>query len=100
MKDITNYLEKPQVDVMLEGAAACNMRDYLIIEILWRTGIRVDELLHIRPCDLEHHTNMVRVVKAKGNKQRRVPLAAKTLAQLGAYIDINAIDDEEPIFLI
>ena len=100
MKDITNYLEQPQVDIMSEAAATCNTRDYLIIQILWRTGIRVDELLHIRPCDLEHHTKMVRVVKAKGNKQRRVPLAAQTLAQLGAYVDIHAIGDEAPIFPI
>ena len=72
MKDITNYLEKPRVDVMLE-AAACSTRDYLLIRILRRGGIRVDELLHIRPVDLEHYTNTVRIVKAKGNKQRRVP---------------------------
>ena len=48
MKDITNYLEKPQVDVLLEAAASCSTRDDPIIRILWRTGIRVDELLHIR----------------------------------------------------
>lgn len=100
MKDITNYLEKPQVDVMLEAAATYNIRDYLIIQLLWRTGIRVDELLHIRPCDLEYHTNMVRIVKAKGNKQRRVPLAAETLEQLQAYIDANNIGEEEPLFPI
>jgi len=43
MKDITNYLEKPHVDVMLEAAASCSTRDYLIITLLWRTGIRVNE---------------------------------------------------------
>ena len=56
MKDITNYLEKPQVDVMLEAAASCSTRDYLIITVLWRTGIRVNELLNIRQVDLEYHT--------------------------------------------
>jgi site-specific recombinase XerD len=100
MKDITNYLEQAQVDLISEYAAAANTRDYLIIQLLWRTGIRVDELLHIRPADLEHHTNMVRIVKAKGNKQRRVPLAASTLAQLQAYIEANNIAEEEPLFPI
>ena len=47
-----------------------------------RTGMRVNEPLHIRPVDLEHHTNVVRIVKAKGGKQRRVPLDLGTLAQL------------------
>jgi site-specific recombinase XerD len=100
MKDITNYLEQAQVDIMSEYAATCNIRDYLIIQILWRTGIRVDELLHIRPVDLEHHTSKVRIVKVKGNKQRRVTLAAKTLVQLQAYIDDNEIAAEAPIFPI
>jgi len=100
MKDITNYLEKPQVDVMLEAAAACSTRDYLLIRILWRTGIWVDELLHIRPVDLEHHTNMVRIVKANSSKQRRVHLDPRTLAQLQAYVDANAILSEAPLFPI
>jgi integrase/recombinase XerD len=43
---------------------------------------------------------MVRILKAKGNKQRRVPLAAKTLVQLLAYIDDNEIAAEAPIFPI
>jgi len=36
MKDITNYLEKNQVDIMLEAAATSSTRDYLIIRMLWR----------------------------------------------------------------
>jgi len=100
MKDITNYLEQAQVDIISEYAATCNIRDYLIIQLLWRTGIRVDELLHIRPIDLEHHTSMVRIIKAKGGKQRRVPLSAETLVQLQAYIDTHKIANEDPIFPI
>jgi integrase/recombinase XerD len=101
MKDITDYLEKPQVDVMLKAATTTgNIRDYLIMQLLWRTGIRVNELLNIRPCDLEYHTNMVRIVKAKGDKQRRVPLDPETLAQLQAYIEANKIPGEAPIFPI
>jgi site-specific recombinase XerD len=68
---------------MLEAAATCNTRDYLITWLLWRTDITVDEPLYIRPCDLEYHTNMVRIVKAKGEKQRRVPLDPETLTSCG-----------------
>jgi integrase/recombinase XerD len=77
-----------------------SMRGYLIIRPLWRTGIRVNELLNIRPCDLEQHTNMVRILKAKGNKQRRVPLDPGTLTQLHSYIDATAIPPEASIFSI
>ena len=65
-----------------------------------RTDIRVNELLHIRPCDLEYHTNRVRILKAKGDKQRRVPLKAGPLAELQAYIKANNIGEEAPIFPI
>ncbi len=98
MKDITNYLEKSQVDAMLEAAAACNIRDYLIIRMLRRTGVRVDELLHIRPRDIERRNKVVNIVKAKGGKQRRVPLDSETLTLLSAYITTGGIDDEAPIF--
>jgi integrase/recombinase XerD len=43
---------------------------------------------------------MVRIEKAKGGKQRRVPLDALTLAKLQAYIDANAIAPEAPLFPI
>ncbi|MGB9370642.1 MAG: hypothetical protein WCB79_01705 [Halobacteriota archaeon] len=39
MKDITNYLEKPQVDVMLKAAATSSTRDYLVITFTDVVGI-------------------------------------------------------------
>ncbi|MFZ0011696.1 MAG: tyrosine-type recombinase/integrase [Halobacteriota archaeon] len=51
--------------------------------------------------DLEYHTGMVRILKAKGNKQRRLPLDdPETLAQPQAYIEANAIPAEAPLFPI
>ncbi|MGB8311563.1 MAG: tyrosine-type recombinase/integrase [Halobacteriota archaeon] len=55
MKDITDYLEKEQVDCMMAAAKTCNFRDYLMLRTLWRTGCRVSELLSIKPSDLESH---------------------------------------------
>ncbi len=86
MKDITNYLKKPHVDAMLDAAARCSIRDYLMLRVLWRTGIRVNELRHIRPTDIEAHNLIVNVTKAKGGKQRRVPLDVITITHLREYI--------------
>ena len=44
--------------------------------------------------------NMIRILKAKGNKQRRVPLDPTTLTQLHAYIEANNIPGDAPIFPI
>jgi len=91
MKDITDYLEKEQVDCMMAAAKTCNFRDYLMLRTLWRTGCRVSELLSIKPSDLKTHNQVVNITKAKGNKQRRVLLDDETLKLLSNYISIQNI---------
>ncbi len=98
MKNIENYLEKEKVDILLATAKACNFRDYLMFRILWRTGLRVSELLSIRPQDLEAHNQVINITKAKGNKQRRVMLDTETFALLLDYISTNNIPMSRPIF--
>jgi site-specific recombinase XerD len=49
VKNIEDYLEKEKVAALLEHARICNLRDYLMLQILWRTGIRISDLLSIRP---------------------------------------------------
>ena len=100
MKDIENYLEKDKVDVLLAYAKACSSRDYLMLRILWRTGVRVSELLSIRPHDLEPHNQVVNITKAKGNKQRRVMLDQETLALLSEYISTHNIQEFQPVFTL
>jgi integrase len=41
VKNITDYLEREQVDAILDAAKITNFRDYLLIRVLWRTGVRV-----------------------------------------------------------
>lgn len=50
------------------------LRDYLPLKVLRRAGKRVSELLNIRPRDAEAHNQVVNIVKAKGEEQRRVLL--------------------------
>src|SRR5450759_3422217 len=45
-----------------------------MLRVLWRTGVRVNELLTITPRDVERNNNVINVTKAKGGKQRRVHL--------------------------
>ncbi|RIJ36712.1 tyrosine-type recombinase/integrase [Pontibacter oryzae] len=59
-------------------------RDRLILEFLYGTGIRLAELIHIEPSDLELRAKTVRVL-GKGNKERIVPLNDSLLQALDAY---------------
>lgn len=60
------------------------LRDQLILEMLYGTGIRLSELLGIAPDDLSLSARTVRVT-GKGNKQRLVPLNPALLAVLERY---------------
>src|SRR5450756_1758945 len=98
VKDITDYLEKEQVDTVLEAAHQCSARDYLMLRVLWRTGVRVNELLTITPRDIESNNSVVNITKAKGGKQRRVHLDAETIKMLSEYVSAQQLRDDRPIF--
>lgn len=59
-------------------------RDRLILEFLYGTGIRLAELIHIEPSDINLSAKTVRVL-GKGNKERIVPLNDSLLLALDAY---------------
>ncbi len=100
MKNITDYLEREQVDQILESAYTANFRDYLIIRVLWRTGVRLNELINIRPSDIEWSNQVVNIIKAKRGKQRRVLLDEDTLKMLSDYISRQNTLDNQPVFTL
>jgi integrase/recombinase XerD len=95
---ITDHMEADEVHHLLDTAAACNQRDYLMLRLLWRTGVRVNELLNVKPSDVEQRNNVINVTKAKGGKQRRVPLDAATIQMLSDYVLASNIGKDQPIF--
>ena len=100
MTKIPDYLEKEQVDELLKTAKACSWRDYLLLNFMWRTGVRVSEVINVKPQDIEHKNNVVNIRKAKGGKQRRVLIGDETLKMLSDYIVEENIPEDRPIFPI
>ena len=100
MKNITDYLEREQVDMMLDAAHTANYRDYLLIRVLWRTGVRVNELINIKPCDIEWTNQVVNITKGKRGKQRRVLLDENTLKMLSDYTSIQNVQEDQPLFAL
>ena len=100
VKNITDYLEKEHVDQVLEVAHQCSERDYLMLRVLWRTGVRVSELLNIRPSDVEMRNSVVNITKAKGGKQRRVHLDGETIKMFSEYVSALNPTDDQPIFAL
>jgi site-specific recombinase XerD len=98
MKHIDDYLEPERVNAMLDAANACSSRDYLMLRILWRSGIRVSELVNIRLKDIEWDNCVVNILKAKGGKQRRVLLDSETISSLSRYVSDTELGDENCLF--
>jgi integrase/recombinase XerC len=59
-------------------------RDRAILELLYSTGIRVSELVHLDWSDVDRRGEVVRVL-GKGRKERIVPIGATALAALERY---------------
>jgi len=99
MKDPSSFIDVEQAHKILDAARSRSQRLYLLMKVLWIAGVRVSELLTIRPCDLEYDTNMIRIMKAKGGKQRRVAHPGiNMLTELREYIDEKRIAKGAPIF--
>lgn len=64
------------------------VRDQLVLELLYGTGIRLSELIGIGADDLSLPGKTVRVT-GKGNKQRIVPLNPTLLLVLNRYIEVK-----------
>ena len=100
MTKIPDYLEKEQVDEILRAAEMSSTRDYLLLRFMWRTGVRVSEVINVTPKDIEFKNGVVNIRKAKGGRQRRVPLDEDTLKMLSDYVvALNTLEDQ-PVFPI
>jgi len=100
MTKIPDYLEIEQVDEILQAAETSSLRDYLLLRFMWRTGVRVSEVLNVTPKDVEFKNRVVNIRKAKGGRQRRVPLDQDSLEMLSEYISALNIPEDRPVFPI
>jgi integrase/recombinase XerD len=65
------------------------LRDRAILETLYATGIRVNELKHLTLQDVDTEERVLRVVMGKGGKDRNVPLTRAAASAIEAYL-LNA----------
>lgn len=75
-------LEEPDIRRLLAGCsqrAPTGVRNRALILTLWRAGLRIDEALTLAPRDvkLDDEQPVIRVRRAKGDKQRTVGLHAE-----------------------
>jgi integrase/recombinase XerD len=84
---LPKFLSLEEVDRLItqpDVATPLGLRDRAMIELLYATGMRVSELVSVRPADLhldEHYLTCI----GKGSKERLIPIGDQAAAWLRRY---------------
>lgn len=81
-KDLTNLLDKIEFDF----EDFTDLRSYLIITLLYSTGMRRAELINLKVSDIDFSQKSLKLT-GKGNKQRIIPLSEQTLEVIENYLE-------------
>jgi integrase/recombinase XerD len=87
-KALPRYLSVEEVDRLLaqpDVATPRGVRDRALVELLYATGMRVSELLGLRPADVNLEASYL-TCTGKGDKQRIVPIGDEAGAWVRRYL--------------
>lgn len=87
-KRLPNYLNNFQIEDLIDiydYSNPTNIRNHLVIELLYSTGIRVSELVNLKLSDINFSDNSIRIL-GKGNKERIVLYGDYAKDSLNIYL--------------
>ncbi|MBU1169804.1 MAG: site-specific integrase, partial [Proteobacteria bacterium] len=82
-KRIVEILSQGEVVRLLD--ATTNFRDRLIFELIYSAGLRGNEALNLKVSHIDNARMIIRIVQAKGHKDRHVTLSQTVLHRLRQY---------------
>jgi integrase/recombinase XerD len=82
-KKLPNVLSKQEVKAILESLG--NIKHKAMLSLIYSCGLRRSELLNLKLTDIDSKRNIIIIRKAKGKKDRIVPLSIKILELLRTY---------------
>ncbi len=95
------FVTQNQIQQLLEevefGSDLTGCRNRLIVELLYFTGIRLSEMIHLKKPDIDRQ-NLTLKVLGKRNKERIIPITLSMIRLIDRYVSISeseaAINDE------
>lgn len=92
-KRLPVFIEAEKMDMLLDSDKYFNqsfasVRDKMIIETFFGTGMRLTELLQLENKDVDVYHSFLRVL-GKGNKERIIPITKQLVNQLESYIRLK-----------
>lgn len=86
---VVDYLEFEEIQAILAGidrSSPDGRRDFVLLATMFNTGARVQEILDLRPCDLQLERPFQLRLFGKGRKERICPLWSQTAQLLRAFL--------------
>ena len=103
---IPSFVSEKQMDEILDDATNftddfVGVRNQLVIEFLYLTGMRRAELISLKDNDIDFSSCTIRVT-GKGNKQRLIPFSDLTKEKLEKYIRVRSkeIENKSPFLFV
>lgn len=69
-----------------------SMRDKMVIEVLFGTGMRLAELLGLKTSDIDFYEETIRVL-GKRKKERIIPITKQLVNQLKDYLELKSVQN-------
>lgn len=85
---LPDFLSTQEVDALLAACAGTsgeNIRDLAMLELLYATGLRVSELVHLKLREANLDAGYLMTL-GKGNKERLVPIGESACQRVAAYL--------------
>jgi len=87
-KKLPGFVYEEELEALFQSidqSSAKGQRDYLLLHVLYDSGLRVSELCDMRTKDIDMEKRLL-FVRGKGNKDRLVPLGTPLIEQLRTYL--------------
>jgi integrase/recombinase XerC len=96
-KRIPVFIEDQKMDTLLDSGeffddSFASVRDKLVIEALFGTGMRLAELLALKESDVDFYAQCIRVM-GKRNKERIIPVSKLLVDQIKAYLELKSFQN-------
>ena len=86
-------LEPTEVQALIRlcsPTAPTGLRNRAMIVVMWRSGLRIGELLALHPKDIDRGRGAITVLRGKGGKRRTVGMDPEALAVVERWLDVRA----------
>ena len=87
-KRLPSFVQEKEMAALLDnvefGTTHAGLRDNLILELFYATGIRLSELITLKESQIDLRNNSIKVL-GKRNKERVIPFPGSIIAKIKAY---------------